>query len=132
MTTESIRSIGVARPRFGRTAETAGPRIVPLAFYTVLVVALFFAMIYLRIALDRTAFELDELERAIELEETRTLDLRLEIAQLQDPIRIATEAERIGLAHPSERFALVVTGSRDTAPPAVEETPISAHQGRTP
>ncbi|MFO7699691.1 MAG: hypothetical protein R6W79_03670 [Acidimicrobiia bacterium] len=132
MTTESIRSTGVARRRIGHTAEVAGPRIVPLAFYTVLVVALFFAMIYLRIALDRTAFELDELERAIELEESRTLDLRLEIAQLQDPIRIATEAERIGLAHPSERLALVVTGSRDPAPPAVAETPISAHQGRTP
>ena len=132
MTTESIRSIGVARRRIGRTAEAAGPRIVPLVFYTVLVVALFFAMIYLRIALDRTAFELDELERAIELEESRTLDLRLEIAQLQDPIRIATEAERIGLAHPSERLALVVTGRRDPAPPVSPETPISAHQGRTP
>ncbi len=132
MTTESIRSIGVARRRIGRTAEAAGPRIVPLAFYTVLVVALFFAMIYLRIALDRTAFELDELERAIELEESRTLDLRLEIAQLQDPIRIATEAERIGLAHPSQRLALIVTTSRETAPPIVAGTPISAHQGRTP
>ena len=134
MTTHPLRvpRIG-ARRRVGAVARPApGPRLVPLLFYTALVVALFFAMIYLRIALDRTAFELDELNRTIELEESRSLDLRLELAQLQDPIRITTEAERIGLTHPDERFALVITGDRSTAPPASEEPPVSAHGGRTP
>lgn len=134
MTTHPLRlsRVGTRRRAAAETAPVSGPRLVPLLFYTALVVALFFAMIYLRIALDRSAFELDELNSSIELAESRTLDLRLELAQLQDPIRIASEAERIGLAHPDERLALVINGDRSTAPPAGEEPPVSAHGGRTP
>ena len=119
------------RARRGRAIVGPGPRVVPLVFYTALVIALFFAMIYLRIALDRTAFELDELERSIELEESRTLDLRLQVAQLQDPIRIANEAERIGMTHPEERRTLVV-GERPIAPAPTSELPVRAHEGRQP
>lgn len=119
------------RARRGNAIVGPGPRVVPLVFYTALVIALFFAMIYLRIALDRTAFELDELERSIELEESRTLDLRLQIAELQDPIRIANEAERIGMTHPEERRTLIVT-ERPVAPAPSPEPPIRAHVGRQP
>jgi cell division protein FtsL len=70
--------------------------------------AVFFAMIFLRIALDRSAFQLESLERQIATEESRQLDLRLQLAQLQDPLRIATEATRMGLTYPEVRVAIVV------------------------
>ncbi len=94
-------------------------------FFTFLAIALFFAMIYLRIALDRSAFELDTLEDQISLEESRQLDLRLEIARLQDPLRISGEAQRIGLTHPEERLLLEVNAVRNTADP-IETSPVSA------
>jgi cell division protein FtsL len=126
-----MTSRSIPLPRAARRSRTRaagqGPRVVPLLFFTFLVVAVFFAMIYLRIALDRTAFELDGIERSIELEESRQLDLRLSIAELQDPVRIATEAQRIGMTTPEERRSLIlVTGTRDVAPPPALETPISA------
>ena len=131
MTTAPAEIPQVARRRRTTARDVAGPRVVPLVFYTILVVALFFAMIYLRIALDRTAFELDELERSIELEQSRHLDLRLELAQLQDPIRIANEAQRIGMNHPTERRMLVLA-ERPTGPVPTTETPVSAHPGPLP
>jgi cell division protein FtsL len=72
--------------------------------------AVFFSMIFLRIALDRTAFELESFERQIATQESRQLDLRLELAQLQDPLRIVTEATRMGLTYPEVRVAIVVEG----------------------
>lgn len=126
------RSTGAERSRRPANALVGpGPRVVPLVFYTALVIALFFAMIYLRIALDRTAFELDNLERTIEMEESRTLDLRLQIAQLQDPIRIANEAERLGMTHPGERHTLVI-GERPVGPAPTPDVPVSAHEGSSP
>ncbi len=113
------------RVRVRSTHGTRGPRIVPLVFFTFLAIALFFAMIYLRIALDRSAFELDTLEDQISLEESRQLDLRLEIARLQDPLRISGEAQRIGLTHPEERLLLEVNAVRNTADP-IETSPVSA------
>ncbi|MDJ0792159.1 MAG: hypothetical protein QNJ71_09695 [Acidimicrobiia bacterium] len=103
---------------------------IPLAFFTLLAIALFFAMIYLRIALDRTAFELEGLEDEIVLEESRQLDLRLEIARLQDPLRISTEAERIGLTHPDERLPIEISGVRERATPPTTETPLRALTGQ--
>jgi len=130
-----VTAIGIRLPRSSRRSAVAsvgrGPRLVPLFFYTTLVIALFFAMIYLRVALDRSAFELDEIERSIVLEESRTLDLRLQIAELQDPLRIAGEAERIGLTYPDERIALSVNGVRDAAPPLTEQ-PTQALPGTRP
>ncbi len=129
-----MTSEALSRPRLrSRSRERAGavrgPRVVPLLFFTVLAIALFFAMIYLRIALDRTAFELDTLEDSIELQESRQLDLRLQIASLQDPLRISSEAQRIGLTHPQERVAIEVTGLRGTATPAIDDAPVAALSG---
>lgn len=113
----------VARRAAGRTG---GPRIVPLVFFTILVIAVFFSMIYLRIALDRSAFELDTLNDQIVLEESRQLDLRLEIAQLQNPQRIAAAAEEIGLVYPDERVAVVVAGIAPSAEITDDGMPLRA------
>ncbi|MCL1595516.1 MAG: hypothetical protein M3132_14285 [Actinomycetia bacterium] len=96
------RDTSVANPGIG------SPRVIPLLFFTVLVIGVFFLMIYLRIALDQSAFELDTLEDQIAVEESAQLDLRLELAQLQDPQRIAQQAAQIGLVFPEERVALVL------------------------
>lgn len=89
-------------------------------------------MIYLRIALDRTAFELETVERQIDQSESLQLDLRLDLARLQDPLRIATEARRMNMTYPDERLAVVVNGlDQVTAPPVVEQ-PVSALESQQP
>jgi cell division protein FtsL len=101
-----------ARERAGSAGHPGSPRIIPLLFFTALVIAIFFSMIYLRIAMDRSAFELDAVNDQITLERSRTLDLRLELAQLQDPHRIATQAAQVGLVYPEDQITLIVTGEQ--------------------
>jgi len=113
-------------------SHPGSPRIVPLLFFTVLVVAIFFAMIYLRIAMDRSAFELDVINDEINLEQSRTLDLRLELAQLQDPQRIAAQAAEIGLVYPEEQITLMVEGERVRADIDEAPGPIDALGVTTP
>jgi cell division protein FtsL len=121
-----------AREKAAASDVAGGPRIVPLLFFSVLVVAIFFAMIYLRIAMDRSAFELDSVNDQITLEQSRTLDLRLELAQLQDPQRIAAQAAEIGLVYPESQITLVVTGERERADYRGDETPLDAFEAPTP
>jgi len=120
------RSIGRSRTSSDSQAVSGGPRIIPLIFFTILVIGVFFLMIYLRIALDRTAFELDTLTDQVAIEESAQLDLRLELAQLQDPQRIATQAVEIGLVFPDERVALVVAPISAVGDPSSEEVSLSA------
>ena len=104
----------------------------PLALFVVAVVAVFFSMIFLRISLDETAFELAELTDGIELEQSRQLDLRYDLAGLKDPLRIATEAQRIGLVYPDVRVALVVDGFATDAQVLEPDVPIRALNGSRP
>jgi cell division protein FtsL len=108
VTAQTVPYVRGRAARQSAVGERRGPRIVPLIFFTILVMAVFFAMIFLRIALDRSAFQLESLERQIATEESLQLDLRLQLAQLQDPLRIATEATRMGLTYPEDRVAIVV------------------------
>lgn len=126
MTAQSIPYAGRRAAGVAASGTRRGPRIVPLIFFTILVMAVFFAMIFLRIALDRTAFELESYERQIATEESRQLDLRLELAQLQDPLRIATEATRMGLTYPEDRVAIVVDDLRQLAPVPSGNQPLQA------
>ena len=82
----------------------------PLFLFVVAVVAVFFAMIFLRISLDETAFELAEIEAGIEAQRSMQLDLRYDLASLKDPLRITAEAERIGLVYPDARVTISVDG----------------------
>ncbi len=108
-----------------RTIER-GPRVLPLVLFVIAVVAVFFSMIFLRISLDETAFELESIEDGIAVEQSRQLDLRYDLARLQDPLRIASEAKRIGLVYPNERVAIVVNLGDSNAQVLQPEVPVRA------
>ena len=67
-----------------------------------LAIAMFFGLIYSRIALDRAAFQITNLEGLISEQESRFDELRLEVAQLESPQRIYIEAQSIGMVLPTE------------------------------
>lgn len=82
----------------------------PMVFFTLAVVLVFFGMIYSRISLDRTAFELHGIEQRLAAEERIHWDLRLELARLQDPRRITEAAAGLGLVYPEERITIEAPG----------------------
>ena len=82
----------------------------PLVIFILAVTLAFFAVIYSRISLDRTAFELQRLERQIAAEEQLHWDLRAEHARLQAPGRITQRAAELGLVYPVDQHSIEVTG----------------------
>jgi cell division protein FtsL len=86
------------------------PRVKPWIAFILAVVVAFFAMIYSRTSLDRSAFDLTELEAQIAEEEARHWDLRVEVARLQNPDRIAEVAKGMGMVFPAQRVSLEVPG----------------------
>lgn len=94
------RSIVVSRPRH---------RASQLTVFFVLVLVAFFGLIYSRLSLDASAFELDELQEQIAIEQESQSLLLLEVARLQDPDRVAAEAARLGLVYPQSRTDFVVS-----------------------
>jgi cell division protein FtsL len=84
------------------------PKLRPWIAFTMAVVVAFFGLIYSRISLDRTAFELEELEDQIAVQEELVLELELEVARLQDPARIDRLARELGLVYPRQMVAVQV------------------------
>jgi cell division protein FtsL len=101
----------------------------PLFLFVVAVVAVFFSMIFLRISLDETAFELAEIEAGIEVQRSAQLDLRYDLAGLKDPQRITAEAERIGLVYPDERVAITVDNVAPDTAAVDSEVPVRSLVG---
>lgn len=102
-----------ALTRLGRVPASrlsTRPVMRPLAFFTIAVVLVFFTMIYSRISLDRTAFELHGIEQGLAQQERLHWDLRLELARLQDPRRITEAAADLGLVYPDERITIEAPG----------------------
>ena len=126
MTAQAIPYRGRNREAVGERSNERGPRVLPLLFFVIAVVAVFFSMIFLRISLDETAFELENLQDGIAVEESKQLDLRYDLARLQDPLRIASEAKRIGLVYPDERVAIVVDLGAADAQVLHPEVPVRA------
>jgi len=77
------------------------------------VILVFFAVIYSRISLDRTAFELQSLDREIAAEQERHWDLRVENARLQAPDLITQRAAALGLVYPDDRYTIEISGMVD-------------------
>jgi hypothetical protein len=118
--------------RASRMPQARGPRIVPLTLFVLAVVAVFFSMIFLRISLDETAFELASIERSIETEQSLQLDLRYDLATLRDPLRIASEAQRIGLVAPDTRVSIPVDFRGIEPQVLTVESPVRALVGTRP
>jgi cell division protein FtsL len=103
-----------------------------MLLFVAAVVAIFFSMIFLRISLDETAFEIADLEAGIAAEQSRQLDLRYDLAGLKDPQRIVLEAERIGLVHPDVRLAISLDTLATDAHTLQPEPPVRAMVGSGP
>lgn len=92
----------------GRNA--ARRRLGPWLTFSLVAVVAFLGMVLARTSLDKTAIELAAVEDA--LVEARSLNqrLRLEIARLESPARVAPLAEEMGMVYPQESRHLIVEG----------------------
>ncbi len=102
------------RPVGARAHTRRSPVVRPLVIFTLAVILAFFAVIYSRISLDRTAFELQRLEREITAEQERHWDLRVDYARLQAPDLITQRAAALGLVYPETRHTIEISGMADT------------------
>lgn len=107
-----------------RVLEGSRLRKLALAPWMIMVtigVVAFLGLVFARTSLDRSAFELDRLNRAISEQEALNEQLRLEIARMENPARIAPLAEEMGLVIPGETRQLLVDLDRGPAIVSVEE-----------
>lgn len=79
-------------------------------FYTVLVAAVFFGLIYAQTELDASAFELRDLEEQIAVAEQRQLELELDLARMSSPARIVPAASDLGMVLPTDRRTITAPG----------------------
>ncbi len=80
----------------------------PWAIFALIAVTGFLGLGFAQTSLDRSAFELAELEKSIDEAEALNLELKLEIARLENPARIAPLAEGMGLVLPNTTKQLLV------------------------
>lgn len=83
-------------------------------------VAAFLGLGFARTSLDESAFELAELNQAINEQTVINRQLNLEIARLESPARIAPLAEELGLVIPADTNQILV--DLDSTGPIVAET----------
>lgn len=87
----------------------------PWMIMAVIGVIAFLGLGFARTSLDRSAFELAELNKAIDEQAAVNRALELEIARLENPARIAPLAEELGLVIP-ERTNQLLVDLEPTAP----------------
>jgi cell division protein FtsL len=67
-------------------------------------------MVFTRTSLDRTAIELSRLEQGVAEAKSLNQRLRLEIARLESPARVAPLAHDLGMVYPQASNRLIVEG----------------------
>jgi cell division protein FtsL len=103
------------------------PSVAPWMIMVLIAVVAFLGLGFARTSLDRSAFDLAELNKAISEQQALNEQLRLEVARLENPARIAPLADELGLVIPSRTNQLLV--NLDSATPAVTEaSPNGANQ----
>lgn len=111
MTARPLRSpVRLAGLRVISGRQTRRPAMAPWLVVSFITIVAFLALIGSRTALDRSAFELAELNAAIDEAASTNQKLRIEIAELENPARIVPLAEEMGLVIPTERQQLLVRG----------------------
>ena len=111
--TAPARSLPYSEPREWRVvvgAPARRPRWGAWVLLVVVLTAAFFSLIYSRIALDRSAFVLQEVSRQMEAEEARYWQLRLQADELQSPERVVARAQEMGLIYPESVQTIAVPG----------------------
>lgn len=83
-------------------------------------VVAFLGLGFARTSLDGSAFELAELNKAIDEQQALNEQLRLEVARLENPARIAPLADELGMVIPGDTNQLLV--DLDVPSPVVAET----------
>lgn len=84
------------------------PSLAPWMIVVLIAIFAFLGLGFARTSLDRSAFELAELYKAIEEESVLNRQLSLQIARLENPARIAPLAGQLGLVIPDETNRLLV------------------------
>lgn len=97
------------------------PSVAPWMIMVLIAVVAFLGLGFARTSLDRSAFELAELNKSIDTQEALNEQLRLEVARLENPARIAPLADELGLVIPSDTNQLLV--DLDVPSPVVAERP---------
>lgn len=111
MTARPLRSpTRDARLRVISGKRARRPSTAPWIVVSLVAVVAFLGLVGARTALDRAAFELSEIEAAVAEEASLNQQLRIEIAELENPARIAPLAEDLGMVIPEERRQLLVDG----------------------
>jgi cell division protein FtsL len=99
-----------SRPEF-EVIEGAAHRRTRISHWLIFALAVtiaFFGLIYSRISLDQSAFEIQGLEEDIVTQQQLYDQLRLELADLQDPALVEGQIAELGMVYPSQRVALSV------------------------
>lgn len=100
------------------------PSIAPWMIMVMIAVVAFLGLGFARTSLDRSAFELAELNKSIDEQAALNEQLRLEVARLENPARIAPLAHEMGLVIPGDTNQLLV--DLDVPSPVVAE---NTHDG---
>ncbi|HEU4895485.1 MAG TPA: hypothetical protein VFT85_06580 [Acidimicrobiia bacterium] len=95
------------------------PSMAPWMIMVLIAVVAFLGLGFARTSLDRSAFDLAELNRAIDEQSALNEQLRLQVAQLENPARIAPLADEMGLVIPGDTNQLLV--DLDVPGPVVAE-----------
>lgn len=103
------------------------PVVTPFLAFVLIVLVALFGIVFARTALDQGAFDLSELNREVVAARSHNTQLRLEVARLESPTRVAPLAEQMGMVFPTERDTVVVERTTDPAEP---EDPRWASIGR--
>ena len=117
---------GSERLRVLKGRRLRRPAIAPWMIMALIAIMAFLGLGFARTSLDSAAFELAELEKAIDEQSAINRNLSLEIARLENPARIAPLAEEMGLVIPAETHQILV--DLDPAGPVVADSERGTNQ----
>lgn len=121
MTVQPLPNAGrTERLRVLKGRRLRKPSIAPWMIMVIIAVVGFLGLGFARTSLDRSAFELAELNKSIGEQAALNEQLRLEVARLENPARIAPLAAEMGLVIPGDTNQLLV--DLDVPSPVVAET----------
>lgn len=120
MTAQPLHDVGREQGlRVLKGRRVRKPSIAPWMVMVLIAVVAFLGLGFARTSLDRSAFELAELNKAIDEQAALNEQLRVEVARLENPARIAPLADELGLVIPDDTNQLLV--DLDEPSPVVAE-----------